>query len=247
MHNLLCLILNGPIRESLESVEVFSVIVAGLGHDVGHPGLTNRHLISTQDSLSILYNDHSILEHMHCSTIFKLLSSPDCDIFKNFSNNHFFRCRKLIIEMILSTDLLRHFEILGKFRSRAILMQDLNLNIEEDRTVALSMALKCADLGFTSKSLSLHKRWIDLWTEEIFAQGDLEQYSGQQFSTYFSREGNSQSKSVCCLIRNICLPMFEVFGEWLDNKICKEVIIYQAEKNLEHWDKVRIQAKENDF
>jgi hypothetical protein len=238
MHSLLCLVLSSAIRESLESIDALSILVAGLGHDVGHPGLTSSYLQKTFHNFSMKYNDRSPLENMHCGVIFSLMGQNDSEILKNFSNHQYFRCRKLVIDMILATDLAKHFEILGKFRSRAVLMQDLNLNIEEDRNVALALALKCADVGFTAKSFALHSKWLEFCVEEFSKQGDLESSTGKAVSVYFDRKALNKGRIACNLIRNIALPMFEVYGECLDNQICKEVVIYQAEKNLEYWEKV---------
>lgn len=37
--------------------ETFAVLVAGLGHDLGHPGVNGRFLIETKHPLAMTYND----------------------------------------------------------------------------------------------------------------------------------------------------------------------------------------------
>ena len=56
-------------------------ILAGLGHDVGHPGVTNRFLVSTRDKIACQYNDNSVLENMHCFIMFSLMNQDSSDIF----------------------------------------------------------------------------------------------------------------------------------------------------------------------
>lgn len=60
--------------------------------------------------------------------------------------------------MILETDMVRHFEILGRFNTRANNLIDLNLECHDDKILVLSMGLKCADIGHTSKPLDLHEK-----------------------------------------------------------------------------------------
>jgi hypothetical protein len=107
--------------------------VACFGHDVAHPALTNRYLISNRDKLAIKYNDYSVLENMHASLTLKLLSRPECDFLSNLSADENFVIRSIIISMILTTDMAKHFEIYGKFRLRANIQRDLKLNDKDDR------------------------------------------------------------------------------------------------------------------
>lgn len=65
----------------LSSLERYGLIVAAIGHDMGHPGVNNMFLIETQDELAICYNDKSPLESMHCAKLFDLLKDPATNIF----------------------------------------------------------------------------------------------------------------------------------------------------------------------
>ncbi len=84
-------------------------IIAGLGIDVKHPGYTNEFLIKIDDDLSILYSDSSILERMHISELFLTCNMANCNIFANLNENEYNSARRIIIEMILSTDLKEHY------------------------------------------------------------------------------------------------------------------------------------------
>eukprot|EP00929_Paragymnodinium_shiwhaense_P118658 TRINITY_DN9056_c0_g2_i1.p1 TRINITY_DN9056_c0_g2~~TRINITY_DN9056_c0_g2_i1.p1 ORF type:complete len:1018 (+),score=213.73 TRINITY_DN9056_c0_g2_i1:115-3168(+) len=60
--------------EHMTEIKKFSLIVAALGHDVGHPGRNNNFLIQTSDKLAIRYNDRSVLENFHASTLTRLMT-----------------------------------------------------------------------------------------------------------------------------------------------------------------------------
>ena len=64
----------------MSEMDIFSVIIAALGHDIAHPAFTNRFLVNTHDMIAIRYNDQSPLENMHSSKIFEILSNKDCNI-----------------------------------------------------------------------------------------------------------------------------------------------------------------------
>lgn len=237
--------MDSKIRETLASHELLSVIVAGLGHDAGHPGYSQRFLVLTRNIVACKYNDKSVLENLHCSVIFEILREAESNLFEKFSLTHWVRCRRLIIELVLATDLNLHFEVIGKFRSRALLMQDLNMDVDDDRTIALALALKCADVGFLAKGIILQKKWIGLWQEEMFKQGDLEKEYGIGESMYHDRTKENTPKLAAGFLRNITIPMFEVYTQWLDTRICKETILSQAEKNLEYWEKLKKTSENN--
>lgn len=49
--------------------------IAALGHDVGHPGLNNAFLVSTNQPIALVYNDNAVLENYHAYLTFKTISA----------------------------------------------------------------------------------------------------------------------------------------------------------------------------
>jgi 3'5'-cyclic nucleotide phosphodiesterase len=217
-------------------LDLFSVALAALGHDVGHPGVTNRYLINNRDPLAIQYNDYSVLENMHCSQTFAIMNKPGCDILKSLLNNDWVSVRKLIIEMIMQTDMSKHFEILIKFRTRAIVLSDLAMTNHEDKANILAMGLKCADIGHSAKDISLHLKWTNLVCEEFFAQGDMEKQKKQAVSMYCDRDCTDIPKSQMGFIKNICLPLFEVWCKYLNSDLVNNTALESIKKNMVHWE-----------
>ena len=52
----------------------------------------------------------------HSAIVFKLLMSEDKNILENLDSADWFYIRRVIVEMILITDMAKHFELLGLFR-----------------------------------------------------------------------------------------------------------------------------------
>lgn len=54
---------------------------------------------------------------MHAATTFKLMRETGNDILENLKSEDWLYVRKVIIEMILATDMAKHFDIVGNFRT----------------------------------------------------------------------------------------------------------------------------------
>ncbi|XP_077512940.1 high affinity cAMP-specific and IBMX-insensitive 3',5'-cyclic phosphodiesterase 8B-like [Amblyomma americanum] len=91
-------------------------LVAAVIHDVDHPGRSTSFLCNANHELAILYNDRSVLETHHAALGFKLtLSSERVNIFANLERDAYRSVRASIIDMVLATEMTKHFEHLSKF------------------------------------------------------------------------------------------------------------------------------------
>jgi high affinity cAMP-specific and IBMX-insensitive 3',5'-cyclic phosphodiesterase 8 len=79
--------------------------------------------MNTRNRLALCYNDQSVLENHHVALAFQLtLAQTGVNIFARISPSEFTTMRRAIIDMVLATDMSKHFEYLTKF-------QQLMLNI----------------------------------------------------------------------------------------------------------------------
>jgi len=184
------------------------------------------------------YNDISVLENMHCSMVFTILTEPQCNILANMTSDQWGFVRRLIIEMILHTDMSRHFEILGRFRTRFTTLNDLNIEKIEDSVFILTVGLKCADLGHSAKSFDLHEKWTKLVCEEFFNQGDMEKNNLMPVSMYCDRENTDIPKSQAGFLRNVCLPLYEIFSNFLRSSLIETNCYEQIKENLNRWEEI---------
>lgn len=230
--SLIYFVLQSNLCKFMNALDTATCVVAALGHDVRHPGVTNRFIVNNREPLALEYNDVSVLENMHCSTIFTLLQIPSSNVFLYLQTEDWFYMRKLMIYMILETDMSRHFEIFSKFKSKSA---SLDWEVLDDRLQILGMGLKCADIGHSAKSTELHEKWTVLVCEEFFLQGDTEKSRNQTVSMYCDRENTDISKSQAGFIKNICLPLYEVWCGYLNSEIIQNNCLKQLEKNLCYW------------
>lgn len=100
--------------------------------------------------LDVLDNDQSVLENYHCSLTFQILQKAENDIAKNLSREEFTLFRKIVISTILDTDLSKHFMIVQLFEKKtenddpASPDSIFNMEKEQNRLMAMGVALKCA-------------------------------------------------------------------------------------------------------
>ncbi|KAL7988301.1 hypothetical protein Chor_007220 [Crotalus horridus] len=181
-------------------LEILAAIFAAAIHDVDHPGVSNQFLINTNSELALMYNDESVLENHHLAVGFKLLQEENCDIFQNLSKRQRQTLRKMVIDMVLATDMSKHMSLLAdlktmvetkKVTSSGVLL----LDNYTDRIQVLRNMVHCADLSNPTKPLELYRQWTDRIMEEFFRQGDKERERGMEISPMCDKHTASVEKS----------------------------------------------------
>ena len=123
--------------------------------------------------MSTLYSDQSVLEYHHLATAFTLaLSDNDKNIFSSLRPDRYRELRKLVVNMVLSTDMAKHFEYINKFKAR---IDGGGVRLEEPavRGVVLEVAMKCADLNNPSRDAPTAQKWTEAIMAEFYSQGDM--------------------------------------------------------------------------
>ncbi|KFP83800.1 High affinity cAMP-specific and IBMX-insensitive 3',5'-cyclic phosphodiesterase 8B, partial [Apaloderma vittatum] len=104
------------VKGSLDHLDEVAALIAATIHDVDHPGRTNSFLCNAGSELAVLYNDTAVLESHHTALAFQLTTKDSkCNIFKNIDRNHYRTLRQAIIDMVLATEMTKHFEHVNKF------------------------------------------------------------------------------------------------------------------------------------
>ncbi|CAD8201045.1 unnamed protein product [Paramecium pentaurelia] len=209
------------------------LIISSLSHDVGHPGLNNGFLVASQSKQALIYNDQSVLESYHASLLFHVLKDDKTNIIKNLNDVDYKGFRKYCLNLILDTDLQKHFPLLNKFKNFLALGSDSQQD-EQNKLLVLSIAIKCADVGHGAKQLNLHKIWSRRIIEEFFLQGDLEQQVGIIVTPMCDRS-QSVTKSQEGFLKAIVWPLFDAFSEYLKNDNFKKTCLDQINVNITYW------------
>lgn len=236
MCSMVYLIQNSLIVDHTTPLELLASILAALAHDIGHPAKNNRFLVMTGNDIAILYNDISVLEMMHTAKLFQILKNKELNILSGFSTEKWTLTRKDIIDMILATDMGKHFELLGQFKVKYLSTDLHDLTSADVRLDLFKLMIKASDIGHAAKSVELHEVWCGLVIQEFYEQGDLEKSLGLPISMYCDRENTDVSKSQIGFIKNIVYPLFSSLNVVLSSQKIEEKCVQQLLTNQAFWE-----------
>ena len=229
----------------LNNIDILSLLVAGLCHDVGHEGYNNDYQIKMSTDLSITYNDKSILENFHISLTFKILKKDNCNIFNFLSKNEYSYVRKRMIELVLATDMSFHSRIIALMKNRVennnikegencekIINKEKNDNIFNEQQEVLNYLIHIGDLSHSSKQFDITYKWSYLLSEEFWRQGDEEKEKGFSVNFLFERSNTDVPRNQVGFMKGIIIPSFEILVDFLP-----ELNYYwdNVNKNLNQW------------
>ena len=215
------------ISRHFESVELLSLFIACIGHDVGHPGLNNTYQKNAVTPLALRYNDVSVLENFHCACTCDILNNPECNILVSRGELKK-RVRELVIPLILTTDVSLH----KKWTSE---MQAIHTNIDwadsDHRLIVLRNFVMMSDLNNESRSFRHSKAWGPRVQEEFYRQGDLEKQKGLHVLPMMERTAKVE-KEQQGFIKFLCLHLYEANAvAFPELKLCVD----NLNKNMSLW------------
>ncbi|CAA9990821.1 3',5'-cyclic nucleotide phosphodiesterase beta, putative [Plasmodium knowlesi strain H] len=221
------------------------MFISGICHDVGHPGYNNLFFVNSLHPLSIIYNDISVLENYHASITFKILQLNQCNLLKSFSEKDFRQIRSYIIELILSTDMKYHFEIISKFRIRRENEDFDYVKNNDDLLVLIKMIIKSADISHGSVKWNEHYKWCQRVLCEFYSQGDEELKNKMPLSPLCDRtKHNEVCQSQITFLKFVVMPLFEELTYIDDIKFVKNFCLKRLHSNCLMWEKLMKEEKE---
>ncbi|XP_034048150.1 LOW QUALITY PROTEIN: high affinity cAMP-specific and IBMX-insensitive 3',5'-cyclic phosphodiesterase 8B [Thalassophryne amazonica] len=227
------------VKSNLDQLDEVAALIAATVHDVDHPGRTNSFLCNAGSELAILYNDTAVLESHHAALTFQLTSRDSkSNIFKTIERNQFRTLRQAIIDMVLATEMTRHFEHVSKFvnsinkptgaieDSSSITMntdcegQANFRNSPENRLLIKRMLIKCADVSNPCRPLELCIEWAGRISEEYFAQTDEEKRQGLPVVMPCS----TGTPAACPNLSSLFIDYFitDMFDAWTPLPACRD-------------------------
>ncbi|CAI4229627.1 unnamed protein product [Auanema sp. JU1783] len=236
-------LLTSPVlTEVFSDLEVMAAIFAGAIHDVDHPGFTNQYLINSNNELAIMYNDESVLEQHHLAVAFKLLQDSNCDFLTSLSRKQRLQFRKIVIDMVLATDMSKHMSLLADLKTMVEAKKVAGNNVivldkYNDKIQVLQSMIHLADLSNPTKPIDLYRQWNMRILEEYWRQGDKEKEHGLEVSPMCDRGNVTIEKSQVGFIDYIVHPLYETWADLVYPDA--QNILDQLEENRE-WYQSRI-------
>ncbi|CAD7077776.1 unnamed protein product [Hermetia illucens] len=228
---------------AMDRMDEATALIAAATHDIDHPGRSSAFLCNSDSPLAILYNDLCVLESHHAATTFKLTLGDDkINIFKNLDRETYKVARSVIIDMILATEMTRHFEHLAKFVSvfGTDEPRDQLAQSEDDNQILIRrMLIKCADVSNPARPLPYCVEWARRIAEEYFTQTDEEKARSLPIvMPMFDRATCSISKSQIGFIEYIIQDMMHAWDSFID----MPQLIHHMQYNYSQWKKYEEQG-----
>ncbi|RZB41067.1 high affinity cAMP-specific and IBMX-insensitive 3',5'-cyclic phosphodiesterase 8A, partial [Asbolus verrucosus] len=230
------------LKSIMDSLDEATSLIAAAAHDVDHPGKSNAFLANSDNPLAILYNDITILESHHAALMFKLtLGDERVNIFKNLDKEAYKIARHNVIDMILATEMTKHFEHLAKFVNVFCTKPSTSdvevdgqefppLSLPENITLIKRMMIKCSDVSNPTRPLRLCVEWARRIAEEYFQQTDEEKERDLPVvMPMFDRHTCSIPKSQIGFVDYIINDMFEAWNAFID---MPELITYMRQNYI---------------
>ncbi|XP_060013859.1 high affinity cAMP-specific and IBMX-insensitive 3',5'-cyclic phosphodiesterase 8A isoform X7 [Lagenorhynchus albirostris] len=237
------------IKQTLDPLDEVTALIAATVHDLDHPGRTNSFLCNAGSELAILYNDTAVLERHHAALAFQLTAGDDkCNIFKNMERNDYRMLRQSIIDMVLATEMTKHFEHVNKFvnsinKPLAALEEDgetdknqeaiiTMLRTPDNRSLIKRMLIKCADVSNPCRPLEQCIEWAARISEEYFSQTDEEKRQDLPVvMPVFDRNTCSIPKSQISFIDYFITDMFAAWDAFVD----LPELMQHLDNNFKYW------------
>ena len=224
-------------------LDLLSILIASLGHDLGHPGLNNNFHINARTELALTYNDTSCLENFHCSKLFNILKKDETNIFEVLSVNEFKDIRKRMISEILATDMFFHKKIISTTQAIVprikpdkfeFISQDKE-SIKAEQQTLLDYLIHSADLGHNSKLFRISIKWVELLSEEFWLQGDKEKSLGISVSFLCDRADTNVPKGQVNFLKGFILPTFDLMASMFPGL---HFTVDNVLNNIKEWQKL---------
>jgi len=155
----------GGLATFLDKFEILGLLLAAMVHDLGHDGLNNLYHKNAHTDRALAFNDQSIQENFHLHLLFSIMrQNPYIDLFRSFSQAQKLEMRSMIIDLVLRTDMSKHFVNLKDFKELA---ETMGGDREEWRgggniETLMSLVLHAADISNPSKPQPLAVFWAQV-------------------------------------------------------------------------------------
>ncbi|XP_049876800.1 high affinity cAMP-specific and IBMX-insensitive 3',5'-cyclic phosphodiesterase 8 isoform X2 [Pectinophora gossypiella] len=238
------------LKTLLEPLEAAAALISAAAHDIDHPGTSSAFLCNARHPLAILYNDVCVLESHHAALTFKLTLNDDrVNIFKNLDRDTYKQVRHNVIDMILATEMTKHFEHLAKFvnvfyaktsgskedgmhTDEPLSLDTTALALPENVILIKRMMIKCADVSNASRPQKFAFEWARRIAEEYFLQTDEEKAKDLPVvMPMFDRATCSIPRSQIGFIDYIIIDMMEAWAAFID----MPELVNHARNNHARW------------
>uniref|UniRef100_A0A7S0WKN7 PDEase domain-containing protein n=1 Tax=Pyramimonas obovata TaxID=1411642 RepID=A0A7S0WKN7_9CHLO len=235
-------------------MDLLVLCVAALGHDAGHFALNNAFLVNSDHEIVRKYGAVSALEHFHVSKLMEVLEDENSFVHA-LSPSDLVELKTMVTKMVLATDMSRHRDYFTQFeewcnvarKESGVTQGDNDRSWVEaripnlspaERTLFMSMVVKCADLANVVKPVEQAEAWAERIMREFQAQGERELALALPL-TQPAKTANFEwqlAKHQLGFLENVVGPLYQSMMELADEE-SRSIVLNHAKRNAEIWSK----------
>ncbi|XP_069140348.1 cGMP-specific 3',5'-cyclic phosphodiesterase-like isoform X2 [Argopecten irradians] len=229
------MIYTGGLKPMFRDIEVLTLLVGCLCHDLDHRGTNNAFQVKVVSPLAMLYST-SVMEHHHFDHCIMILNSEGNNIFQSLSSDEYRSVIKMLEHAILSTDLALYFKKRGDFKA-LIDKGDTRFETDQNKELLRAMMMTACDVAAITKPWEIQKEVAQLVANEFFEQGDIEKDKlGEKPIAMMDREKVDElPKMQVGFIDAICIPVYKMFAE-MNKKL--DPLYKGVMNNRDNWQKM---------
>lgn len=203
-----------PSLESyLNPIQTLALLVAALGHDVGHPGVTNAFMIKYHTPTLLMVNERLVLELYHTLVFINKILACYWPLLLATETTDKLTVRQMVTQLILATDMAEHFEYIAKLNT---LKHERFDHDGHKVKLLLLLLIKCADISNVTRPLRVSLQWAYVLARETEELALLERKLANDLSLQLDlhtdlRYAKVPSKFEDILAANDQLPKGQIF------------------------------------
>jgi len=209
------------IAKHLTKLELLAALTAAVCHDLDHPGVNEKYLVSTGSHLAVLYDNRSVLENHHWRSA--IACFIESGLARYLTDSQFSEFADLVRSMVLATDISRQQEFL-KLLKHFLDNGDCDMALAPRRHFILQIAIKCADISNPCRLWPVSKLWSLRCCEEFFRQGDAERDLGLPLTPFCDRFNCTVAKLQQGFYTIICEPLYKEWHRFLASPLSASLL-----------------------
>ncbi|CAD8074158.1 unnamed protein product [Paramecium sonneborni] len=251
---LFCVYEKSDLKVFVSKLDIFAALLASLSHDLNHKGVNNLYKIKKSKKLNRNICEQAVLESMHVSTLFNIMSeNQQLNFLTQLPNTQQQDFKRIIASSILATDMGQHFNIFGSFKDRVeatyslredpnisdplIKYRGLNKDSFEDRKFILNILVHGCDISNPCLEWDSYMKWSFLLAQEFQDQTMKEATKGLEVTSMFQyKDKLTFLNGQTFFLTTFVLPQWQMIAQLypslieLPNEVKKNLEILEQEK-----------------
>ncbi|CAF0952498.1 unnamed protein product [Brachionus calyciflorus] len=236
MSSMFTILTSGNFKKVYNDLEILSLLIACICHDLDHRGTTNNFQIKIQSPLAKLYTT-STMEHHHFNQCIIILHNNMNNILMNLTPTQHSTAIDLIEKAIIATDLALHFKHIDKFLEKSNSPDKHVFESANEKELLSNILMTACDLSGGTKKWNCHFRLSQLVSSEFFIQGDLEKekFKQEPIDSMNRNKSDKLPQMQIQFLNSVCVPMYH--GLSLCNPLLKPMLD-GCNDNIKLWERI---------